>query len=188
MTATAAPDPPPSPATEREPATAREAEPAPEPAPERERDDVAVLAGALLKHTLKAFEMIPDAARGPALEALDRFLAAPGPASFVAAARELRESRRRHLVETRGAGTLRRALDDGVQAVGEIPGLPEAVAARLAADLPLDARTGARLRALSSLAHAYEELASRVAADTDEMRKRYKAAPRRRRPRGRNHL
>ena len=151
------------------------------------RDDVAVLAGALLKHALTAFELIPDSARGPALAALDRFMAAPGPAAFVAAARELREARRRYLVESRAGGTLRRALEDGVEALAEVHGLPAAVAARLAADLPIDALTGPRLRALAALARAYEELAGRVAADTDEMRRRYKAVPHRRRPRGRNH-
>jgi hypothetical protein len=168
--------------------TAAAPEPDPPPKPSAARDDVAVLANALLGHALEAFKSIPESARGSALAALDRFLAAPGPAAFVAAARELREARRRFLVETRASGTLRRALEDGVRELGEVPGLPEPVAARLAADLPIDALTGPRLRALALLARAYEELAARVAADTDEMRRRYKAAPHRRRPRGRNHL
>jgi hypothetical protein len=51
---------------------------------------------------------------------------------------------------------------------------------RLAANLPRDPRAGVRLRALCTLARSYEELAGRVAADTDEMRRRLReAAPRR---------
>jgi hypothetical protein len=150
-------------------------------------EDNALLARVLFVHTAGAFKVVPEALRGPALAALDRFIAAPGPAAFVGAIRELRDARRRALIQSHGGGTLRRALEGGIDAFREVAGIPSVVADRLAADLPLEALTGPRLRALASLARAYEELAGRVAADTEEMRRRYQAAPpRKRRPRGRS--
>jgi hypothetical protein len=149
-------------------------------------EDTALLARVLLRHALEAFKVVPDNARGPSLAALDRFIAAPGPAAFVGAVRELRVARRQLLIQSHGAGTLRRAFDGGIDAFRQVPGIPSAVADRLATDLPLEALTGPRLQALASLAQAYEELAGRVAADTEEMRRRYQAAPpRKRRPRSR---
>ena len=150
-------------------------------------DDTAILARALFSHTVAAFKLVPEDDRGAALAALDRFIASPGPAAFMAAARELREARRRVLIEQHGGGTLRRALAEGIRALRTVPGLPAAVSERLASDLPVDAMTGHRLSALCALARAYEDLAGRVAADTDEMRRRYQAAPpRKRRPRPRS--
>jgi hypothetical protein len=148
--------------------------------------DEALLARVLLAHAVAAFKVVPDDARGPALTALDRFIAAPGPSLFLAAIRELREARRRVLIERHAGGALRRALAQGIEELRAVRAIPSAVADRLATDLPLDARTGQRLVALVALARSYEELAGRVAADTEEMRRRYQAAPpRRRRPRGR---
>ncbi len=146
-------------------------------------DDHATLARALFRHALAAFKVVPEEARGLALTALDRFIANPGPAAFVAAVRELRDTRRRVLIAQFGGGTLRRALSGGIAALRRVPGLPSAVADRLAADLPLDALTGQRLFALVALSRTYEALAGRVAADTEDMRRRYQAAPpRKRRP------
>jgi hypothetical protein len=147
-------------------------------------DTVAILARALFQHTLAAFKVVPELDRGPALAALDRFIAAPGPAAFLGAVRELREARRRVLIESNAAGTLRRALAGGIEALRRVRGVPAGIADRLATDLPLDALTGQRMFALVALARSYEELAGRVAADTEEMRRRYQAAPpRKRRPR-----
>ena len=154
------------------------------PEPAAAASNTAILARALLARTVTTFHHVPEAARGLALHALDRFLVRPSPAAYVAAAWELRETRRRFVLDSRGRGVLRRALAAGAADLHEVPTLPSAVADRLAADLPADALTGQRLQALVALAHAYEELASRVAADTAEMRRRYQAAPRKRRPRG----
>jgi hypothetical protein len=157
-----------------------------DPAADPTADDNALLARVLFRHTATAFKVVPEEGRGAALAALDRFIAAPGPAAFVAAIRELREARRRVFIQKHAAPTLRRALEGGIDAFRQVPGIPAAVADRLAADLPLEALTGPRLQALAALARAYEELAGRVAADTEEMRRRYQAAPpRKRRPRGR---
>jgi hypothetical protein len=73
---------------------------------------------------------------------------------------------------------MRRAFTDGVAALRAA--VPGPLADRITAELPLDARAGQRLQALAALATAYEELSSRVAADSDEMRRRLRAgAPRR---------
>jgi hypothetical protein len=140
--------------------------------------DTPRLARALVGHALRALRTIPEDARGPALGALDRFLATPGPATFLRAVRVLGEERRRFVVESAGGSTLRRGLDDGLASLRQVPGLPAALVDRLAADLPLDARTGQRLHALADLARAYEEVLGRVAADRDEMRRRLRGAPR----------
>jgi hypothetical protein len=152
--------------------------------PDNTAENTAILARALFGHALAAFKEVPEASRAEALRALDRFIAVPSPAAFVAAARELRETRRRIRLESRGSGILRRALAGGIAALHEVPGLPSVVPHRLAADLPIDARTGQRLQALGALARAYEELAGRVAADTAEMRRHYQSTPHKRRPRG----
>ena len=148
-------------------------------------DDTAILARALFSHTVAAFKVVPEDDRGAALAALDRFIASPGPAAFMAAARELREARRRVLIEQHAGGTLRRALAEGIRALRAVPGLP-ADGLRTPGLRP-PARCDDRPPPLCPLrpARAYEDLAGRVAADTDEMRRRYQAAPpRKRRPRG----
>jgi hypothetical protein len=138
------------------------------------------LARALFGHALAAFRAMPPEARAPSLAALDRFLAAPGPARFLAATRVLRAERRRCLVATTAGATMERGLADGLAAVRAVPGLPADLVERLAADLEPDPRAGQRLHALAALAQAYEELGARVAADTDEMRRRLRESGHRR--------
>ena len=156
--------------------------------------DGARLARALLPHALLAFRTSAGSGsgsgsgtgtgtedqRGPALAALDAFLADPLPSRFLAAARELGQLRRRTLIERDARGTLQRARSDGLSALREVPGVPATVVDRLEAGLPADLRSGPRLRALVDLARSYQELASRVVADTEEMRRRLRQAyPRR---------
>jgi hypothetical protein len=141
--------------------------------------DNARLARALLGQAAATFRVVPDGARGGALAELDRFLAAPAPATFVAAARVLRDVRRSALIERTAGSTMRRAFTDGVAALRAVPGLPSPLVDRIVSDLPVDARAGQRLLAVAALARAYDELASRVAADSDEMRRRLRdSAPR----------
>ena len=78
---------------------------------------MSALAPALLRRAMAAFQVIPDEARGPALAALDEFLAAPAPATFLAATRILRAQARRAVVETTAGATMRRAFADGVAAL-----------------------------------------------------------------------
>jgi hypothetical protein len=139
---------------------------------------MSALAPALLRQAVTAFAAIPEEGRGPALVSLDQFLAAPTPASFLAATRVLRDLRRASLIEATAGATMRRSFADGLAAL-RAAGLPPALVERLA-HVPLEARAGQRLLALAGLARAYDELASRVAADSDEMRRRLReSAPRR---------
>jgi hypothetical protein len=135
-------------------------------------------ARALLPLAASAFRALGGADRAVASEALDAFLIAPGPATYLSATRVLASLRRRALIGGAARPTMRRSLDEAVSALRAAVGAP--LADRIATDLPLDARTGQRLQSLAALATAYEQLASRVAADTDEMRRRLRAgAPRR---------
>jgi hypothetical protein len=128
-----------------------------------------------------AFRLAPPEERGPSLEALDRFLASPSPEAFVAAARTLSDLQHAVIVRRAPAGVARRpAVNVGLTALASVPGLPPALAERLAAHLPQDPGAGPRLLALAALARAYHELASRVAADTEEMRRRWRDPPPRR--------
>jgi hypothetical protein len=139
---------------------------------------VSALAAALLRHAVAAFAVSADDARGPALDALDQFVAAPSPAAFLAAARVLRDLRRESLIEKTAGATIRRSFADGLAAVGGL-GLPPALVERLA-EVPVEARAGQRLQALAVLVRSYDELAGRVAAEASETRRRLlESAPRR---------
>jgi hypothetical protein len=139
---------------------------------------VSALAPALLRHAVAAFAVSPEQARGPALHALDQFLAAPSPAAFLAAARVLRDLRRASLIEATAGATIRRSFADGLAALGSA-GLPPELVERLA-ELPVEARAGQRLQALAALVRTHDELAGRVAADASDMRRRLlESAPRR---------
>jgi len=60
--------------------------------------------------------------------------------------------------------------------------LPQPLVDALATNLPLDARAGDRLRALSALAAAHQEIGGRVVADIERRRRLWKTLPRRPRP------
>lgn len=111
--------------------------------------------------------------------ALDPFLADPRPSTFVAAMRVLGEERRRLLSQRPAAARPREAppppVSAGVDGLRRTAALPASVTGRLAG-LPPDRRARQRLLALSALVRAYEELAARVAADTEEMRRQFRDA------------
>jgi hypothetical protein len=136
----------------------------------------------LLARAQAAFRLLPESARGPALAGLDQFLANPAPGSFLAAARALSRTCRHHLLASRPPARSRPAVTAAAAALARVPALPRGLCQRLVADLPTDARTGQRLFALAALARAYDELAGRVAADTEQMRQRFMRSPPRRRP------
>jgi hypothetical protein len=143
----------------------------------------AELAHALLDRAQRVLPLLPEEERTPSLEAIDTFLAGPTAATFLGAMRVLAEARRRQLLSrgipaAPGEHPAARGLSGGLCALRRIPGLPEGVLDRLA-DLPLEADTRQRLLALAALTRTYEELASRVAAATEDMRQRMrKALPR----------
>lgn len=142
--------------------------------------EVAALARRLFPAARAAFLVAPEAARGPLYAALDAFMQAPAPSTFVAAHRVLSQTRRRLVIEQAGHGVLRRGFAEGVAALRGVSSLPPSLTDALASHLPLDARAGDRLTALAALAGAYQELSARVAADGDRRRRLWKTAPRRR--------
>jgi hypothetical protein len=112
--------------------------------------------------------------------ALEPFMARPAPSTFLGAARALEQGRRRAQLVRHGAAVLQRSFDDGVSALGEVPGVPAALVRALARGLPVEPRAGDRLRALAALALAYEQLATRVAADLEVRRRLFQSFPQRR--------
>ena len=151
--------------------------------------DVALLARALLPRAISALRSLAPEERGPSLLAIDRFLAAPGPANFLAATRQLKEAQQAAALAKHGRGSLDRLFAEGATRLRSVPGLPAAIASEITANLPLDARAGRRLAAVAMLLESFEELQSRVATDTAEMRQRMLPSARRasasRRDRGR---
>lgn len=149
--------------------------------------DSRVLAGELLRRALAAFAAVPPPERGPALAALDGFLAAPGPASYLAAARVLADARRQAALRQVRAAQAGYAMARGLDAVRRELG---PAAAEVLAAVPPDERAGQRLRALALLAAAQRELAERVAGGAELLRKKLArgrdrqaaARPARRRP------
>jgi hypothetical protein len=138
----------------------------------------ALFARVLLRRARGAFRLSGTGDRGRALAALDGFLAAPAPGSFVAAARALSDLQHQAIARRIPESGPRPAVNVGLAALRSVPGLPSVLAERLAADLPQDPGAGPRLLALAALARAYHELAGRVAADKEEMRRRWRDPPR----------
>lgn len=141
--------------------------------------DAATYARRLVPQAVAAFTVVPAAERGPALAAIDRFLGAPSPTTFLAATRILRESERAAALARTGGATITRLLHEGAARLREVPGFPDDLVAELTRDLPRDPRAGRRLAALGELLGSYAELLGRVAADTAEMRARWKTGKRR---------
>jgi hypothetical protein len=126
----------------------------------------AQLARALLRRTVRLFAAVPPEARGPSLAALDGFLAAPGPASYLQAVRVLGDAARAVRAAEAGEAFAERAHAHGLERVRALDWLEPATVEALDA-LPIDARAGQRLRALATLLEAHQQLAGRVRqADT----------------------
>jgi hypothetical protein len=136
--------------------------------------NVAALARALLPRAIAAFTLVPEIDRTPALVALDQFLAAPAPATYLSAVRTLRATERAAALRKNAGPTIDRMFAEGTTLLREVPGIPPALVDEMTANLPVDARAGRRLSALGELLGTYCELLGRVAADTEEMRRRMK--------------
>ena len=148
--------------------------------------DWSALAGDLLRRARATFAMVPPDDRGPALAALDGFLAAPGPARYLTATRVLAEARRTRTLRQVRAAQSGYAMARGLDAVRRELG---SAAAEALAEVPADPRAGLRLRALALLAAAHRELAERVAGSAETLRRQLGLAtekppgpPSRRRP------
>lgn len=129
--------------------------------------DHCALARSLLRRAVAVFAVVPPAERGPALAALDDFLAAPGPATYLAATRVLVEARRARTLTQVRAAQADYARARGLDAVRRELGTATAEALAAA---PSDERAGLRLRALTLLAAAHRELAERVAGSSALLR------------------
>lgn len=126
------------------------------------------LARELLRRALGVFAAVPPTDRGPALAAIDEFLAAPGPATYLAATRALVEARRARALSRVRAAQASYARARGLDAVRRELG---SAAAEALAAAPTDERAGLRLRALTLLAAAHRELAERVAGSSELLRR-----------------
>jgi hypothetical protein len=118
---------------------------------------VAQLARALLPRALKTYRALG----ADALAALDPFLAAPGPATFLRAARALLEAERDAHLAPSSSPLAARSRDRALARAVAFPALDDATRALLSL-LPADARAGSRLTALAALLEAHAELADRV--------------------------
>ncbi|MEW5850902.1 MAG: hypothetical protein AB2A00_19100 [Myxococcota bacterium] len=132
--------------------------------------DVSRLAASLLQSALRTFRLVPDEKRGPALEALDSFLAAPGPLTFLRASRVVNELGRTALLARLGSAGMERSLARGLETLAKVPEMDPAVTERLRA-LPVDPRAGRRLEALAALIITHQELASRAEAASSKLRR-----------------
>ncbi len=128
------------------------------------------LARALYAHAARTLPLLDDEARVPSLAAIDRFVAAPSPARYLAASRALSAAAREIRVAGLRAGASTRSWHRGMAAMTQVPGLDPALATELQS-LPIDAAAGCRLEALAALLAAHHELTARVAAAADELRK-----------------
>jgi hypothetical protein len=118
---------------------------------------VVTLARALLPRALHAHRV----AGAHALAALDPFLAAPGPATFLRAVRGLLEAERDARLAPSSSPLAARSRDRALARAVAFPALDDATRALLKL-LPADARAGSRLTALAALLEAHAELADRV--------------------------
>ena len=137
------------------------------------------LARELLRRALRVLPEVPDTERGPALAAIDEFLAAPSPASYLCATRALIEARRTRALSRVRAAQAGYARARGLDAVRRELG---SAAAEVLAAVPADDRAGLRLRALTLLAAAHRELAERVAGSSELLRRQLALAQDKRPP------
>ena len=132
--------------------------------------DAARLGGALATLALRTWPSLSADGRAAVLPALDAFVAAPSPSRLVAAARALRDARRR----TRGARIDallgERVFARGVARLGAVRFLDDSTRAQLV-DQPREAAAGRRLGVLAALLDAHAELAARLrGADATHVR------------------
>jgi len=151
----------------------------------------AVLARSLLRCAVDVFSQVPAPERGPALLALDQFLATPSPAVFLSTLRTLREVQQASALRqarmsraeqdfVRGLELVRREISPEVaEVLAALPIFEEASpspasASGQASSAPEALRrasgAGPRLRALALLAAAHQELADRVAGSAEKLR------------------
>lgn len=103
--------------------------------------------------------------------ALQPFVAQPGPASFLAAVRALRKARRDERVSDALTEHRRRERERAIERLRETGATGERLAGLIAASTQ-DRKSAARVHALACLIGAYEELEARAQRERDEWRKK----------------
>ncbi len=135
----------------------------------------APLARALLPRAARALAVVAPDRRGPLLAAIDGFLAAPGPARFLACARALDEAARAARLDRLRTGHAERSLEAALAQL-RADAILDGETIDALAWLPAADRAGDRLAALAALACARATLEARVAAEADSLRRAFAAA------------
>jgi hypothetical protein len=125
------------------------------------------LAASLLRKAIVALSELPADGRAEPLRALDAFIAAPGPSSYLRASCALRQAR----LDLRLSGLRERgAARSYLRGLDRLRAVDAALAGELSS-VPVDPASGARLGALAALVEAERELSERVAAQADALRR-----------------
>jgi hypothetical protein len=146
------------------------------------RPPIARFARLILARAMQVLPRLGAAERERACATIDRFVEAPGPSTYLAAAQTLSFTLRAQLLNRVAGATIRGTFAAGVSALRRVDGIAPALVTRLETDLPLDPRAGARLAALAALLETYGALAGRIASDTERMRRRFRVRGGRRQP------
>lgn len=118
------------------------------------------LAAPLLRLAERVLSQLPRDDAAPAREALRAFTAAPSPAGYLAAARVLRASDRRHKLQLIGRAQGARRTEDGLGALARA-GLASELLDALRI-IPADARNGRRFAVIADLLAAYRLVEARA--------------------------
>ena len=118
------------------------------------------LAAPLLRLAERVLAHLPREDAAPAREALRAFTTAPSPAGYLAAARVLRASERRHKLQLLGRAQGARRTEDGLGALARAGLAPELLDALRV--IPSDARNGRRFAVIADLLAAYRLVEARA--------------------------
>jgi hypothetical protein len=118
------------------------------------------LAAPLLRLAERVLAQLPRDDAAPARAALRAFTTAPSPAGFLAAARLLRTSERRHKLALLGRAQGARRTENGLEALARAGLAPELLDALRT--IPSDARNGRRFEVIADLLAAYRLVEARA--------------------------
>lgn len=118
------------------------------------------LAAPLLRLAERVLAKLPRDDAAPARAALRAFATAPSPAGYLAAARVLRASERRHKLQLLGHAQGARRTEHGLEALARAGLSPELLDALRT--IPSDARNGRRFAVIADLLAAYRLVEARA--------------------------
>ena len=128
------------------------------------------LTAMLLVRARVALPLLPVQSAQPCLLALEAFIQAPGPSTFMRAHHILATTLSEHLSKTVFGSNQGRAFSDGIAALDNVAVVPQSDIECLERDLPVNALTGSRLADLATLLQVWRELAGRADGELDRMR------------------